>query len=434
VGWYPRLAGFALLLALAACTRLPAVESPAPTAPPGVTVTATSTTPATPQPPTALPAAITQPPSVEPPPDTPTSQVNTQLPAAQSAAWELLTDGLLRPVAIVDPGDSSGRLFIVEQPGVIRIYQAGSLLPEPFLDIRPQVGSRGNEQGLLGLAFHPAYAQKGLFYVNYTDLNGDTVVARFAVSSQDADRAEAGSEQQLLFVRQPYPNHNGGSVVFGPDGYLYLGLGDGGSGGDPQGNGQSLDTLLGKILRIDVDSGSPYAIPAGNPYAAPQAPEIWAYGLRNPWRFSFDRLTGDLYVADVGQNQWEEVNYLPAGSPPGANFGWNYREGLHPYEGTPPDGSVLIDPVAEYDHAQGCSVSGGYVYRGEELPAWQGVYLYGDFCSGKIWGLLRDASGAWQNEVLFETGRNISSFGEDAAGELYLTDLNGAIYRLKARP
>jgi glucose/arabinose dehydrogenase len=337
-------------------------------------------------------------------------------------------------VAIVDPGDNSGRLFIVEQPGVIRIYQAGRLLSEPFLDIRQQVGSRGNEQGLLGLAFHPAYAQNGLFYVNYTDLNGDTVVARFAVSSQDADRADAGSEQQLLFVRQPYPNHNGGSVVFGPDGYLYLGLGDGGSGGDPQGSGQSLDTPLGKILRIDVDSGSPYAIPAGNPFSAPQAPEIWAYGLRNPWRFSFDRLTGDLYVADVGQNQWEEVNYLPAGSPPGANFGWNYREGLHPYEGTPPGSSVLIDPVAEYDHAQGCSVTGGYVYRGEELPAWQGVYLYGDFCSGIIWGLVRDASGAWQKQVLFETGRNISSFGEDAAGELYLTDLNGAIYRLKARP
>jgi glucose/arabinose dehydrogenase len=343
-------------------------------------------------------------------------------------------DGLLRPVAIVDPADGSGRLFIVEQPGDIRIYQDGRLLPEPFLDIRQRVGSRGNEQGLLGLAFHPAYAQSGLFYVNYTDLNGDTVIARFSVSSQDANRADAGSEQQLLFIRQPYPNHNGGSVVFGPDGYLYLGLGDGGSGGDPQGNGQSLSTLLGKILRIDIDNGNPYAIPTGNPFSSPQAAEIWAYGLRNPWRFSFDRLTGDLYVADVGQDAWEEVDFLPAGSPLGANFGWNFREGMHPYAGTPPSDSVLIDPVAEYDHGQGCSVTGGYVYRGEELPAWKGVYLYGDFCSGKIWGLLRDASGAWQNRLLFESGLNISSFGEDAAGELYLTDLNGAVYRLKATP
>jgi glucose/arabinose dehydrogenase len=187
-------------------------------------------------------------------------------------------------------------------------------------------------------------------------------------------------------------------------------------------------------LRIDVDNGNPYAIPAGNPFSPPQAAEIWAYGLRNPWRFSFDRLTGDLYVADVGQDAWEEVDFLAAGSPPGANFGWNFREGMHPYEGTPPSDSVLIDPVAEYDHGQGCSVTGGFVYRGEELPGWKGVYLYSDFCSGKVWGLLRDASGAWQNRVLFETGRNISSFGEDTAGELYLTDLNGAVYRLKAMP
>jgi glucose/arabinose dehydrogenase len=342
--------------------------------------------------------------------------------------------GLERPIAIAEPNDGSGRLFIVEQPGVIRIYQAGSLLPEPFLDIRPRVGSGGNEQGLLGMAFHPAYAQNGLFYVNYTDLNGDSVIARFSVSGDDANRADAGSEQQLSFIPQPYGNHNGGSVVFGPDGYLYLGLGDGGSAGDPQGNGQSLNTWLGKILRIDIDHGNPYAIPAGNTFSAAALPEIWAYGLRNPWRFSFDRLTGDVYIADVGQNAWEEVNFLPAGNPAGANFGWAFREGTYPYEGAPPDGVSLIDPVAEYNHQQGCSVTGGYVYRGEALPAWKGIYLYGDFCSGLIWGLARTPDGAWMNQVLFESGVNISSFGEDIAGELYLTDLSGGIYRLISKP
>lgn len=330
---------------------------------------------------------------------------------------------------MVDAGDGSSRLFIVEQAGVIRIFQNGELLAQPFLDIRQRVGSRGNEQGLLGLAFHPAYAENGFFYVNYTDQNGDTVIARFSVTPEDMNRANAQSEKLLLKVDQPYANHNGGAVVFGPDGYLYLGLGDGGSGGDPQGNAQSLRTHLGKILRLDVDGGDPYAIPAGN-MTGEALPEIWAYGLRNPWRFSFDRHNGDLYIADVGQNAWEEVNFLAAGSPAGANFGWDYREGLHPYEGQAPASLSLIEPVAEYDHFQGCSVTGGYVYRGERLPAWNGVYLYGDYCSGLIWGLLRDQDGVWQTRILFETDANISSFGEDAQGELYLVDLQGGVYQL----
>jgi glucose/arabinose dehydrogenase len=434
VSWCFRFASCLLLVALAACTSIPAPEALTPTSQTPATAAATARFPDTQVVPSPEPARQTQVNTPEQPKITPSPQGITAFPDAKAFAWGLLLDGLDRPVAIADPGDSSGRLFVVEQPGVIRIYQGGKLLPEPFLDIHQRVGSRGNEQGLLGLAFHPAYSQNGLFYVNYTDLNGDSVIARFSVSGDNVNRADAGSEQQLLFIRQPYPNHNGGSVVFGPDGYLYLGLGDGGSAGDPQGNGQSLNTLLGKILRIDVDSGTPYSIPADNPFQGSGAAEIWAYGLRNPWRFSFDRLSGDVYIADVGQDAWEEVDFLPAGSPPGANFGWNYREGMHPYKGTPPGGTMLIDPVAEYDHGQGCSVTGGYVYRGEELPEWKGIYLYGDYCSGKIWGLARDASGAWQNRLLFETGFNISSFGEDAAGELYLTDLNGGIYRLMAKP
>jgi glucose/arabinose dehydrogenase len=436
VRWYLRLASFTLFTALAACSQLPTSESPAPTVEPGLTAAVTSTIAPTLSLalPTPSPVPPTEAPTLEAPTATPTSQINTAFPDPQAYTWERLMDGLERPVVIADPGDGSGRLFVVEQPGEILVYQDGVLLPEPFLDIRQKVGSQGNEQGLLGLAFHPAYAQNGFFYINYTDIHGDTVIARFSVSGDDANRADASSEQQLMFVRQPFPNHNGGSVVFGPDGYLYLGLGDGGSAGDPQGNGQALNSVLGKILRIDVDSGDPYAIPAGNPFAGAGAAEIWAYGLRNPWRFSFDRQTGDLYVADVGQNAWEEVNYLPAGSPPGTNFGWNFREGMHRYQEVAQDNLVLVDPVAEYDHGQGCSVTGGYVYRGEELPAWRGIYLYGDFCSGNIWGLFQDPNGVWQNQVLFESGLNISSFGEDAAGELYLADLNGGVYRLRASP
>jgi glucose/arabinose dehydrogenase len=288
----------------------------------------------------------------------------------------------------------------------------------------------GSEQGLLGLAFHPRYSENGFFYVNYTDFNGDTHISRFSVSAENPDLADPASEKLLIFVAQLFRNHNGGSVVFGPDGYLYLGLGDGGSGGDPQGNGQSTQTLLGKILRIDVDSGDPYGIPADNPFAnGGGLPEIWAFGLRNPWRFSFDSLTGDAYIADVGQNQWEEIDFLPAGSSSGANFGWDYREGNHRFEGIYL-GDDLIDPVAEYDHAQGCSVTGGYVYRGVNLPAWQGVYVYGDYCSGRVWALLRNADGAWQNASLFNTGTSISSFGVDEAGEIYLVDHTGDVYLL----
>ena len=352
------------------------------------------------------------------------------LPAPQTAAWQPVASGLESPIGIANPGDGSGQLFILEQPGRIRILQDGKLLPEVFLDIVDRVGCCG-ERGLLGLAFHPRYAENGYFYVNYTDISGDTLISRFQAAADNPNRALADSEKPLLYIPQPYPNHNGGAVFFGPDGYLYLGMGDGGSAGDPHGNGQSVTTLLGKILRIDVDGGEPYAIPPDNPFiAGGGASEIYAYGLRNPWRIAFDRLTGDLYIADVGQNAWEEVNFLPAGSPGGVNFGWNYREGLHAFNGEPAPGLLLLDPVAEYSHNDGCSVTGGTIYRGGQLPGWQGVYLFGDYCSGKLWGLLRTPDGAWHQSLLYETGLNITSFGEDEAGEVYLSDYSGTVYRL----
>jgi glucose/arabinose dehydrogenase len=288
-----------------------------------------------------------------------------------------------------------------------------------------------SERGLLGLAFHPDYDQNGLFFVNYTDLNGDTVISRFQVSN-NPELADQSSEVQLLGVVQPFPNHNGGGLGFGLDGYLYIGLGDGGSGGDPLGNAQNTQNLLGKLLRLDVDQGDPYAVPADNPYVqGGGAPEIWVFGLRNPWRFSFDSLTGDLFIGDVGQGSWEEIDYLSAGSPGGANFGWNYREGTHPYTAASvPDDALLIDPVAEYGHDQGISVIGGLVYRGKHLPDWQGIDLYGDYSSGFIWGLFQTEDGSWQNTRLFQTGNRITSFGEDESGEVYYVDPGGSLYKL----
>ncbi len=401
-----------LPLLLLAC----AIFNPLPTDPGAAPATATSTpiptdTPtSTPEPPTATPL----------PPDA------SAFPDPNAYQWELVTGSLVLPVDIQNAGDGSGRLFIVERTGTIRIFQNGQLLPTPFLNITDRVFSAASEQGLLGLAFHPRYEENGLFFVNYIDGNENTVIARFRVSS-DPNLADPSSEVQVLYVRQPYWNHNGGVLAFGPDGYLYLGLGDGGSGGDPQGNGQSFNTLLGKILRIDADNGDPYTIPPDNPFGS----EIWAYGLRNPWRFSFDARTGDLYIGDVGQGEWEEIDVAPAGVG-GLNFGWNYREGGHPYEGQPPAGVQLVEPIAEYSHGEGCSVTGGAVYRGTALPAWQGIYLYGDYCSGLIWGLLPADLG--QNaQILFDTFFNISTFGQDEAGEIYLANYGGEVYRLTTR-
>jgi glucose/arabinose dehydrogenase len=333
--------------------------------------------------------------------------------------WRQITVGLKRPVDIQPANDGSGRLFIIEKPGYIRVFENGELLAGPFLDITDRVNDNSNEMGLLGLAFHPAYEQNGFIYVNYTGAGGNTFISRFQAAGNSAD---PDSETILLTINQPYPNHNGGAATFGPDGYLYLGLGDGGLAGDPHKNGQNKDALLGKILRIDVDHGDPYMIPTDNPFGN----EVWAYGLRNPWRISFDRANGDLWIGDVGQGDWEEIDYLPAGSQGGANFGWSIMEGNHGYDGGAQPGLLL--PAAEYNHDYGCSVTGGYVYRGA-MPEWNGIYLYGDYCTGYIWGTFL-SGGTVQNQLLFESGGTITSFGEDERGELYLASYNGNIYQL----
>lgn len=376
---------------------------------------------------TASPAPSTETPSPIPVTDTPSPTVPTEtatstttFPDPNAYTWQPLVSGLQRPVDLQP--DGSGRMFVIEKVGRFRIIENNQLIETPFLDISDRVGSRGNEQGLLGLALHPQYQENGRFFVNYTNLDGNTVIARFQVSD-DPNVADPASEVQLLGIDQPFANHNGGGLVFGPDGYLYAGMGDGGSQGDPNGNGQNTGVLLGKILRLDVDSAEPYVVPADNPFGN----EIWAYGLRNPWRLSFDKANGDLYIGDVGQNQWEEIDFLPAGSPGGTNFGWDHREGAHDFEGGGPEG--MIDPVAEYSHPEGgCSITGGFVYRGS-MPEWNGIYLYGDYCTGMIWGLI-NTDGGWQNQLLFDTDLTITSFGQDASGELYLVSDNGGIYRL----
>jgi glucose/arabinose dehydrogenase len=344
----------------------------------------------------------------------------SSFPDAAAYDWALITSGLNRPVDIQPANDGSGRLFIIEKSGNIRIYENGQLLDAPFLDITDRVNDSGNEMGLLGLAFSPDYEQNGFFYVNYTGDGGNTHISRFHA---DGNAADSNSENILLVIEQPYQNHNGGALAFGPDGYLYAGLGDGGLAGDPHKNGQNIDSMLGKILRIDVNNGEKYSVPSDNPFGN----EVWAYGLRNPWRISFDRATGDLYIGDVGQNTWEEIDYLPAGSEGGANFGWSILEGNHNYDGQPQSGMYL--PVAEYSHAEGgCSVTGGYVYRGI-MPEWNGIYLYGDYCSGKVWALIL-IDGQWQSQVMFKTGVTITSFGQDESGEIYLASDNGNIYHL----
>jgi glucose/arabinose dehydrogenase len=362
-------------------------------------------------------------------------------PARVSVQLQRLVGGLDRPVGVAGSGDGSGRLFVLEQPGRIRLVRDGRLVDRPFLDIRSLV-SCCSERGLLGIAFPPDFDPVGgTFYIDYTDVNGDTVVAAVKVEGADPDLADRSSLRALLHVDQPYANHNGGGLAFGPDGHLYIGMGDGGSGGDPQGNGQRLDTLLGKLLRIDVTgdagAGQPYGIPTDNPFTADtnRRPEIWAYGLRNPWRFSFDRETGDLWIGDVGQNSFEEIDRLAVGALGGANFGWNIMEGRHCFNGGDNcKRTNLVLPTAEYDHSAGdCSVIGGYVYRGSAFPALVGAYVFGDECSGLIRGLV--ASGPDQQEpaALLESHRTISSFGEDDDGELYLAELaSGELYAVTA--
>ena len=346
--------------------------------------------------------------------------------AQPSVTLQPVASGFSSPVGIANAGD--GRLFVVEQAGTIRVFDGTRTLPTPFLDIRSIVRS-GGEQGLLGVAFHPRYAENGFFFVNYTNSSGNTVVARYRVSATDPDRADAGSASQVLLIQQPYTNHNGGQLQFGPEGYLYIGMGDGGNGNDPQNRAQNPAELLGKMLRIDVDGGTPYAVPPSNPFAGVTGTrnEIWAMGLRNPWRFSFDRLTGDLWIADVGQGAWEEIDFQPASSLGGENYGWRRMEGTHC--NIPPascDDGTLVKPVVEYNHTGGaCSVTGGYVYRGTRSPRLNGTYFYADFCTGALFGATRDATGRLTSQRLLTTGFNVSTFGEDAAGEVYVASYGG---------
>jgi glucose/arabinose dehydrogenase len=341
-----------------------------------------------------------------------------------------------RPLAVVASPDSSNRLFVVEQAGRILVVPNSPDAEKPgvFLDITNKVRTVNNEEGLLSLSFHPGYASNGYFFVYYAASDPQrTVLSRFRVSRTDPNQADLQSERVLLQVGQPYGNHKGGTLLFGPDGLLYLSLGDGGSAGDPHGNGQNLGTLLAKIIRIDVDhsdSGLAYAIPPGNPFRAkPGArPEIWAYGLRNVWRMSFDRQTGDLWAADVGQDAWEEINLITKGG----DYGWNIREGAHPYEPTPIHDS-LIEPIIDYPHPTGASVTGGYVYRGAKYPSLKGVYIYGDYVTGTIWGLRYEHGRVTDQGTLLQQPRNISSFGEDGHGEILLTCFDGHVYRLAAK-
>lgn len=388
--------------------------------------------------------------------------ISTGYKITDETAWptidtQLVAGGFENPVHITHAEDGSGRLFVVEQPGRIKILLKG--FPQTtFLDITDRVNSSGNEEGLLSLAFSPGYGpSRPYFYVYYTQLDGNNVISRFSTSA-DPDLADPASEEKILVLAHPtYTNHNGGQIDFGPDGNLYIATGDGGGGGDPQKNAQDPASLLGKLLRIDVSKGenppligdfkvnlplllhagssspSTYSIPADNPFVETPGfrEEIWALGLRNPWRFSFDRLTGDLFIGDVGQNTNEEVNFQPASSTGGENYGWNIMEGLDCYPSDPCDQSGLVLPVFTYrTNIMGCSITGGFVYRGTDFPGLQGIYLAGDYCSGRIWGL-QQTGNSWEELQLLDTVFWISSFGEDEAGELYLADRqNGNIYQV----
>jgi glucose/arabinose dehydrogenase len=357
-----------------------------------------------------------------------------QGPTPPALAIQPFVSGVPSPVGITHAGDGSGRVFIIQQAGRIRVVKNNALLPTPFLDITPRVSCCG-ERGLLGLAFPPDYAVKGYFYVNYTNTAGNTVVSRFQRSAANADVADPATEQVVITIAQPFANHNGGHMAFGPaDGQLYIAMGDGGDGGDPGNRAQNPLELLGKMLRLDVETGRPYTytVPASNPFVGREGfrPEIWALGLRNPWRFSFDRLTADLFIGDVGQNQFEEIDFQPASSTGAENYGWRIMEGNHCFN--PPGCATfgLTLPIFEYSHAEGCSVTGGYVYRGGAFPRMQGRYFYADYCNGRIWALTHNGT-AWQNALLLDTTINVSSFGEDEEGNLYAASHNtGEVFRL----
>ena len=367
------------------------------------------------------------------------SLLGTACSSSQEANVEIAFPNLRfnRPVDFQAPLDSSNRLFVVEQRGVIKVFENIDSVSQAsdFLDIENKVRDSGNEEGLLGLAFHPDFRTNGYFFVNYTASNPRrTVVARYQVQESNPDFADPQTEKIIVEIEQPYPNHNGGQVAFGPDGYLYIATGDGGSAGDPIRNGQNTTTLLGNILRVDVDTPDdiePYTIPPDNPFIGQTAfrPEIYAYGLRNPWRFSFDAVTGDLWTGDVGQNEYEEINLVEKGG----NYGWNIREAANCFSSSPVPCTTegLIDPVYEYGRNQGGSITGGFVYHGTQLPEYAGKYIYADYASGRIWALTWNGQSVIENRLIDNTNLNISSFGVDSNNELYICAFDGFIYSLK---
>jgi glucose/arabinose dehydrogenase len=360
----------------------------------------------------------------------------TYNPAAVTLTLTPVASGFSSPVQVTNAGDGSGRLFVVEQTGKIRVIKGGVVLAAPFLDLSPSI-SHGGEQGLLGLAFHPAYKTNGKFYVYLTLANGDIAINEYRRTTL-ADRVDWRTGRRIMTIaHHTFSNHNGGGIAFGRDGYLYIGVGDGGSGGDPNNNAQNLSSLLGKLLRIDVNGRTAtrgYRTPASNPYVGVRGfDEIWSWGLRNPWRWSFDRTTGALWIGDVGQGSWEEIDRSTNTFPGrGSNFGWRVMEGRHCYNPSSGCGTARkVLPVVEYGHTGGsCSVTGGYVYRGAAQPILQGGYFFADFCSGRIWTISAVAASPASPVLLLDTGLNISSFGEDQAGEVYVVDLNGGIYRI----
>jgi glucose/arabinose dehydrogenase len=426
-----RLIVVIVALLLAGCA---AVQQPTP---PGPTPIQLTPAPPTADPTPTPPPAETTPADTPAPPSPPAPTPAPFDPGAATVTFEPFASGFGALTYLTHAGDGSGRLYAVERAGLIHVIEAdGTVLPQPFLDIRDRV-SAGGERGLLGLAFHPAYTDNGRFFVNYIDERDNTVVAEFARSTDTG--ADPATERQLIYLDQPFGNHNGGMVDFGPDGMLYVSSGDGGGGGDPLNAGQDLDTLLGTVLRIDVDAADPYAIPADNPFVGQPGAlaEIWAWGLRNPWRFSFDRQDGALFIADVGQNRWEEINVEPAGAG-GHNYGWNVMEGPECFRAADCDTSGLTMPVAWYSIAgDDCAVIGGYAYRGERFPALAGAYLLADHCSGTVRALDAQAAKAGEPVELHVLGAaplRVTSFGEDEAGELYLLGLGGEIMRLVVQP
>ncbi|MGH7522079.1 MAG: PQQ-dependent sugar dehydrogenase [Gemmatimonadales bacterium] len=350
-----------------------------------------------------------------------------------------LVGNFTSPVFLTSPPNDSARLFIVEQAGRVRIVRRDTTLARAFLDLRGRINA-GGEEGLLSIAFDPQYAINGRFYVYFTDDAGDIRVVRYNVSATDADSADETTADTVLAVAHPgQANHNGGQLQFGRDGMLFIGTGDGGGGGDPDNNGQNKHTLLGKLLRLDVNGASGYAIPADNPFATDTtgAPEVWSYGLRNPWRFSFDRQTGDLYIGDVGQGEWEEVDVATVGNQrgKGANYGWSIMEGNHCYPSGPCSTTGLVAPFAEYSHANGaCTVVGGYVYRGDAIPELDGHYFYADYCNGVVTSFHFPDPVKIDWTSLLRPGNGVSSFGQDARGELYIMQLGGGVFRIIPTP